>query len=206
MIGSDASITLQLKDIITMLLSVASFFLSGFALWIAQFNRGKLKMTQPTLLCLKRDLPSGEAKIFLRTLLFTTGTKGRVIQSMFLRVHHRGGTYLFDFWGHTEGGKLTLGSGLFVGATGIACDHHFNPRRGSDFQYIDGAYRIEVFAALVGQRQPTKLMEVGFTVEDWNAAQLSLADITLFLVWNADERGYDQNIEQPSTTSTRFQL
>jgi hypothetical protein len=191
------------------LLSGASLLLSCFALWIAQFNRGRLKMTQPTLLCLKRDLPSGEPKIFLRTLLFTTGVKGRVIQSMFLRVHHRLGTYLFDFWGHTEGGTLTLGSGLFVGPTGIARDHHFNPRRDSDFQYIDGAYRIEIFAVLVGQPQPMKLMEVIFTVEAWNAAQLTpiegiaLEDIALFLVWNPDERGYDQNIEQPPATSTR---
>jgi hypothetical protein len=129
---------------------------------------------------------------------------------MFLRVHHRLGTYLFDFWGHTEGGKLTLGSGLFVGPTGIAREHHFNPRRGSDFQYVDGAYRIEIFAVLVGQSQPMKLMEVIFTVEAWNAAQLNpiegiaLEDIALFLVWNPDERGYDQNIEQPPATSTRF--
>jgi hypothetical protein len=81
-------------------------------------------------------------------------TKGRVIQSMFLRVHNRGGTHLFDFWGHTEGGKLTLGSGLFVGPTGIACDHHFNPHRGSGFRYVEGEYRIEIFAVLVGQLSP----------------------------------------------------
>lgn len=121
---------------------------------------------------------------------------------MYLKVHHRGGTYPFDYWGHTEGGKLTLGSGLFVGPTGIACDHHFNPRRGSDFQYLDGGYRIEIFAVPVG-KQPTKLMEVAFTVDDWNAAQLAqiedaaqLEDIALFLVWNTDALGYDQNIEQ----------
>jgi hypothetical protein len=73
---------------------------------------------------------------------------------MFLRVHNRGGTHLFDFWGHTEGGKLTLGSGLFVGPTGIACDHHFNPHRGSGFRYVEGEYRIEIFAVLVGQLSP----------------------------------------------------
>lgn len=195
-----SAITLPLKDIITVLLSVASFLLSGYALWVAQFNRGRLKMTQPTLLCLRRDLPSGKPKIFLRTLLFTTGTKGRVIQSMFLRVHHSGGTYLFDFWGHTEGGKLTLGSGLFVGPTGIACDHHFNPHRGSNFRYVDGQYRIEIFAVLVGQQQPTKLMEVAFTVGEQNAAELiPFKDVALFLEWNADTRNYDQSIERLPT-------
>src|SRR5689334_23178870 len=102
-------------SIITVSMSAASFGLSGYALWVAQFNHGRLKMTQPTLLCLRRELiiTPPIPKIFLRTLLFTTGNKGTVIQSMFLRVHHPGGTFTFDFWGHTEGGKLTLGSGLF---------------------------------------------------------------------------------------------
>ncbi len=191
------SITVLVSGL-SLAISGVSFLLASFALWVAQFNRGRLKMTQPTLLCLKRDTPSNQPKIFLRTLLFTTGFKGIVIQSILLKVHNRLGTYLFDFWGHTEGGKLTLGSGLFVGPTGIACDHHFNPRRGSDFQYVDGAYRIEIVAVLVGRPQPIKLMEVVFTVDDWNAAQLlQIEDISLWLVWNADERGYDQNIEHP---------
>jgi hypothetical protein len=200
---SGNSVTVLLSGL-SLLLSGASFFLCGFALWIAQFNRGKLKMIQPTLICLKRDPPDGKPKIFLRTLLFTTGVKGRVIQSMFLRVHNRLGAYLFDFWGHTEGGKLTLGSGLFVGPTGIACDHHFNPPRNSKFQYVDGAYRIEILAVLVGQPKPRKLIEVTFSLDDWNAGQLlQIENISLWLVWNADERGYDQNIEQPPAVPAR---
>lgn len=102
-------------SIITVLMSAASFVLSGYALWVAQFNHGRLKMTQPTLLCLKRELTAPIPKIFLRTLLFTTGNKGTVIQNMFLRVHHPGGTYTFDFWGHTEGGKLTLAAACSSG-------------------------------------------------------------------------------------------
>jgi len=31
---------------------------------------------------------------------------------MYLSVRHEYGTFIFDFWGHAEGGKLTLGSGL----------------------------------------------------------------------------------------------
>jgi hypothetical protein len=125
---------------------------------------------------------------------------------MFLRVHNvhnRLGTYLFNIWGHTEGGTLTPGSGLFVGPTGIACTHHFNPPRGSEFQYIDGAYRIEIFV-LVDQPKPMKLMEVAFGLDDWSAAQLlQVEHIHLDLTWNADERGYDQNSEQRPKASIR---
>src|SRR5579859_789417 len=134
------------KDVLTVFISVASLVLSGYSLWQVQFNHGRLKMSQPTLICLKREFPSMRPKIFLRTLLFTTGPKGRVIENMFLRIHQQYGTYVFDFWGHTENRVLTLGSGLFVGSTGIASDHHFNPHENSpDFLYVNGNYVIEVF-------------------------------------------------------------
>jgi hypothetical protein len=52
-----------------------------------------------------------------------------------------------------ENGKLVLGSGLFVGATGVACDHHFNLRRGSvNCLFVDRSYRVEVFAGIVGSQ------------------------------------------------------
>jgi hypothetical protein len=109
---------------------------------------------------MKREFPSARLKIFLRTCLFTTGTKGRVIENMFLKVRQGQGTYRFDFWGHTENGKLTLGSGLFVGPTGVASDHHFNPREssGDEFLFIDGEYLIEVFATVVGSPKSEKLL------------------------------------------------
>jgi hypothetical protein len=66
----------SLKDAATTSISVASVLLSGYAIWLVQFNHGRLKMTQPTLLCMKRELPSMRPKIFLGTLLFTTGPKG----------------------------------------------------------------------------------------------------------------------------------
>lgn len=187
-------------SIITVLMSAASFVLSGYALWVAQFNHGRLKMTQPTLLCLKRELTAPIPKIFLRTLLFTTGNKGTVIQNMFLRVHHPGGTYTFDFWGHTEGGKLTLGSGLFVGPTGVACDHHFSPRSDStDFLFLDGRYRVEVFAADIRRSKPEPLMELTFTVDGQQAAELvQITDTALYLLWNADSCAYEGRVERGS--------
>jgi hypothetical protein len=187
-----------MKDIFTNPLAVASFLLSIYTLWVTQFRHGRLKMTQPTLVCLKREMPSGTPKIFLRTLLFSTATKGRVIENMFLRVHQPIGTYAFDFWGHTESGKLTLGSGLFVGATGVASDHHFNPRHGSDdFIFHPGEYRVEVFAKTVGKKRADKLMEVAFNVSGQQAAELiQILDTELYLFWNADMCAYDEYLDR----------
>ena len=154
-------------------------------------------------------MPSGRPKIFLRTLMFTTATKGRVIENMFLRVHQPFGEFTFNFWGHTEAGKLTLGSGLFVGQTGIACDHHFNPNIVvDDFIFGDGEYRIEIFATTVGSTSPTKLMEVSFTVDGQQAAELiQILDTELYLFWNGDTKTYDGRTERrPIQAPTRQEI
>ena len=195
--------SLQAKDIITIVMSAAALMFSGYALWATHLNRGRLKMTQPTLVCLKRDLPSNVPKIFLRTLMFTTGTKGHVVESLFLRVHDKFGPHVFDIWGHTDNGKLTLGSGLFVGSTGVACDHHFNPRpHSTNFLFVDGAYRIEVFAAVVGKSKPRKLMEVSFDVTGQESVELmQIFNRELYLQWNAEDRVYEGQLQRPPTGS-----
>ena len=190
---------MEIKDVLALSISVASFLWSAYTFFVVRFDRGRLRMTQPTLLSLKRDLPKGWAKIFLRTCLFTTGTKGRVVENMFLRVRRNNAApSTFDFWGHTESGKLTLGSGLFVGPTGVASDHHFNPREGSaDFLFASGEYVVEVFATVVGHRKSEKLMQLAFAVGDQQAAEL-LQNPTreLRLYWNADSHAYHGHIVQ----------
>lgn len=187
------------KDTVTSALAVASFLLSLLTLWLTQFRHGRLKMTQPTLICLKREMPAVRPKIFLRTLLFTTASKGRVVENMYLHVRQPMGTFLFDFWGHTDAGKLTLGSGLFVGQEGIACDHHFNPRHGSeDFLFHNGDYQVEVYATTVGRKQPWKLMNVAFSINSLQAAELiQILNRELYLFWNAETRTYEAQVERP---------
>jgi hypothetical protein len=45
----------------------------------------------------------------------------------------------FNIWVYGERGKLVRGSGLFVGETGIAADHHFlTPEDGNSFRFTEG--------------------------------------------------------------------
>lgn len=186
------------KELFAILIPIASLLLSAYAVWVTQFNHGRLKMTQPTLLCLKREFPSGVPKVFLRTCLFTTGSKGRVIEGMFLRVRQAQGEYTFDFWGHTtDGGKLTLGSGLAVGPSGVASDHHFNPRQGSsvDFLYYDGDYHVDVYATIVGKKKPKLLCRLSFYVDsDQSAELIQIPSREMYLLWNADTHTYDGHV------------
>lgn len=187
----------SIKDVLSVVMSGISLAVSIYAVWVAQFNRGRLKMTRPTLLCLKREMPNGLPKIFLRTCLFTTGSKGRVIEGMFLRVRHSYGAFTFDFWGHTENGKLTLGSGLYVGPAGTASDHHFNPRQDAsiDFLYVAGDYQVDVFATIVGRKKPKLLHRLSFSVDGEQSAELiQIPTREMYLVWNADTLSYDGHV------------
>ena len=141
-----------IKDVITTSISVASFAVVLLRpLGGAVQARSRLKMT-PAPLCFasSASCPACGRRYFCGLCSLRPAPKDDVIENMFLRVRQDYGTYTFDFWGHTENGKLTLGSGLFVGATGVASDHHFNPREGLDeFLYVGGEYLIEVFATTV---------------------------------------------------------
>jgi len=129
---------------LALLLSAGSLLLSVYTLWLTQFQRGRIRMTRPTLVFMAREKGDGRWKIFLRTHLFSTSSKGRVIESMYVRLHNPAGSFLFDFWGYGETNQLSLGSGLFVGPTGITYNHHFVLRRSpTEFLFLNGiTYRI----------------------------------------------------------------
>lgn len=182
---------MELKDIIALVLSGASGVISAYTFWLVQFNRGKLKMTRPTYACLKRDAGPNWPKLFIRTCLYSTGAKGMAVENLFLRVHKDGQTHLFDFWGHTESGRLTIGSGLFVGPTGVANDHHFNLRGAPDMlMFESGAYRIEIFATVAGKRS-RKVSEIEFNISGGQAAELiQIPSRQLDLYWKEDQGRY----------------
>ncbi len=180
------------------LLAATSLCLSLFTLWMTQLRRGRLKMTQPALISLSREQPSGRYKLFVRTLLYSTAISGCRVEQMFATIKTGYGLYLFDFWGHTESGKLTLGSGLFVGQTGISADHHFNPRRDAgEFLFCDGKYHIQIFAKLVGSKKPKKLKEFEFTIDGLQSASLiQILDTELFLYWNSTTGIYESELRR----------
>jgi len=95
-------------------------------------------MTQPTLVFFGPDGAGGDPKVFLRTLLYSTAKRGQIVENMFvtLRRHESGQT--FNIWVYGDG-PLARGSGLFVGESGVTCNHHFLlPKDGTDFQWLPG--------------------------------------------------------------------
>jgi len=197
-------VSLTLRDYVTAVPGLIGFGLSVFTLWAAQFRRGNLQMTHPTLICFKFDWPRRRPKIFLRSLLFSTASRGRVIEAMLLKVHGPVGVMTFDYWGHTEAGKLTLGSGLFVGQTGVASDHHFNPHMGvQQFEFWQGEYKIDVFAKIVGMEERRKLASLSVVLSGDAAAEINqFEEAAIYFWWDGEALKYDPQIERGGEPGT----
>lgn len=194
-----------MKDIVSLVLSAASVVISAYTFWLVQFNRGRLMMTRPTYICFRRDIGPNWPKIFIRTCLYSTGAKGMAVENLYLRVHqHHDREFIFDFWGHTDSGRLTIGSGLYVGPTGVASDHHFN-FRGDPALFLPepGTYRVEVFATVAGKR-PKQISEIKFDINgDQSAEMVQILDRQLDLCWDAVQGKFVGEIRRETSVPVR---
>jgi hypothetical protein len=108
--------------------------ISSLTAWLTLLRRGKVKLTQPTVIYFGPDRPRGKEerappKVYLRALLFATSKRGRVIESMHVTLARNEASQTFNIWVYGDD-RLVRGSGLFVGETGVAANHHFlAPRR-----------------------------------------------------------------------------
>ena len=117
-------------DPVSLAISTLSLAVAATTAWLTLFRRGTVKMTQPTVIFFGPDAPRSHEniplpKVYLRTLLFATSKRGRVIESMHVALSRNEMHQNFNIWVYGERNKLERGSGLFVGETGISSNHHF---------------------------------------------------------------------------------
>ncbi len=148
-----------MSDPITFAISTLALAVSVFTAWLTFFNRGNVNMTSPTMVILGYDTRGSkigsEPKIMVRCLIFSTGERGRVIETLFVRLGHGASNELFPVWGYNADTTLVRGGGLWVGKTGVTAWHYFNAS--SNFRFQSGTYTLDVFARVHGLRHPKKL-------------------------------------------------
>src|SRR5882762_6140076 len=96
--------------------------------WLTFFRKGKLMMTQPTVVFFGPDgsrFDSDKNKIYLRTLLYSTAKRGQVLESLHVSLQRNESKQNFSIWVYGEKGNLKRSSGLFVAQEGVTFDHHF---------------------------------------------------------------------------------
>jgi hypothetical protein len=99
------------------------------------------------------------------------------------------------------------GSGLFVGETGVAANHHFlTPRDGNSFRFTEGHYRLDVFARLLGDQEQTRLFSQIIEISRELAAALAEPNTGVYFDWGPDSSRYLPHVENrpPSPDSEDF--
>jgi len=180
-------------DPLSLAISAGSFAVSATTAWLTLFRSGKLKMTRPTLFYLGPDGTTtnngegGKAKIFLRTLLYSTSKRGKLIENMFVAVSRGEASQSFNIWIYREEGRLSRGSGLHVDQEGRALDHHFLiPPDSPDFKFTGGEYTLKVYAKIVRIERPKLLHEVSAHLPDSIAREAAASGGGAFFDWAPD--------------------
>lgn len=186
---------------VPIVISVVSLLVSITTAWLTLFRRGTVRMTQPTVIFLGPDggSPSRPGnvlpKVFLRTLLFSTAKRGRVVESMHVAVLRNETHQNFNIWVYGNE-KLVRGSGLFVGETGVEANHHFLlPRDVSSFRFQEGRYEVEVFARLLGDKKQTRLFSQTLDITRELAASLEEPNAGVYFDWGPDSSRYLSHVE-----------
>jgi hypothetical protein len=186
---------------VTITISVLALAVSATTAWLTLFRRGTIKMTQPTIVFFGPDMPRVPEdeifpKVFLRTLLFATARRGRVIESMYVSLLRNETMQNFNVWVYGDD-KLLRGSGLFIGETGVAANHHFLvPRDGHAFYFTEGVYRMSVYAHLLGDKDRMLLFSHSFGISHDAAALLREPGAGIYFDWGPDSSSYIPHVEK----------
>jgi len=122
--------------------------------------------------------------------------RGRVIESMHVSLARNEAHQTFSIWVYGDD-KLVRGSGLFVGQSGIAANHHFlTPRDGSSFQFTAGLYRLDVYARLLGDRHPKLLFSQELEIAQHVAISLKETGTGLYFDWGAESLQYLPHVDK----------
>ena len=191
-------------------ISVVALVVSCVTAWLTFFKSGKVKMTQPTVIFFGLESPRSKEevllpKIFLRTLLFSTSRRGRVIECMHVALSRNETLQNFNIWVYGDD-RLVRGSGLFVGETGIAANHHFLvPNDSTSFRFVEGRYKLEVFARLLGNKAQTLMFTQNLEISRDTAASLAEPKAGLYFDWGPDSNRYMPHVDQrPSPDPEKF--
>jgi hypothetical protein len=179
------------------IVSVLALVVSITTAWLTLLRRGDVRMTQPTVVYFGPDGgPSGGShpKVYLRALLYSTGNRGQIAETMFVRLRRGESSQTFNIWVYGDR-DLSRGSGLYVGPGGVATNHHFLlPEDGTVYEFLPGEYHVSVYAGLVGFRKPRLLREFQLTVSEASSSGLKRGDQGLYFDWGPDSLRYHPHL------------
>jgi hypothetical protein len=112
----------------------------------------------------------------------------------------------FNIWVYGNE-RLVRGSGLFVGEAGVEANHHFlTPKDAVSFRFIEGRYRLDVFARLLGDQKQTLLFSQTLEISQQVATALAAPHAGVYFDWGPDSSRYLPHVETrpPSPAPEKF--
>ena len=173
-------------QIVALLISALALATSIVTLWLT-LRRGAIRMTRPSQVHFAL-LP--EPQILIRTLLFCTAKRGRVIESMHVTLQNDETRQNFNIWVSGEE-KLSRASGLYVGENGVVFSHYFLvPRDQKSFSFAEGTYKLEVFAKLVDENRSRSLWSHDFEINHVQGLALEKIPSGIYFDWGQEANKY----------------
>lgn len=191
---------------VSITISILALAVSATTAWLTLFRRGRVSMTQPTVIFFGPDSPHPREnvalpKVYLRMLLFSTAKRGRIIESMHVSLARNEMHQNFNIWVYGDE-HLVRGSGLFIGETGVSANHHFlAPKDGSTFRFNAGRYRLDVYARLLGDQKSTLLFSQELEITAADASSLQEPGTGLYFDWGPDSSRYIPHVDKRQPTS-----
>lgn len=169
-------------DYVSISISLVSLAISLGTFWLTSLRRGRLAMTNPTIVFFGWDFePKATPKVFIRTLLFSTASRGQFVEGLYATIRGPSDERTFGFWGHGPTKELMAGSGLYVDRTGYSANHHFVLSVHEDpYAFKPGNYEIDVIANVVGRSKPRKLSTIKLRLSEELADALAKNDGVMF--------------------------
>ena len=192
----------ELFSVLALLISALALAASVFTAWLTLLRRGTVKITQPTVIFFGPDGPRSarvatSPKVFLRTLLFSTSKRGRIVESIYVTLSCEDIIQDFSVWAYGERNQLVRGSGLFVGETGVEANHHFLISKNTEpFDFIEGQYRLDVYAHLLGDHNRILLFSQMLKVSPEESDAIGHNDAGLYFDWSPHDRRYLTHLDQ----------
>ncbi len=70
------------------------------------------------------------------------------------------------------------------------------PEDGANFQFLSGAYRLVIYAKLVGEGTPNELMTIALAISESQASQLAEPSTGIYYDWGPDQQTYHSHIDK----------
>lgn len=182
-------------EIISLVLSILAIIFTGYTFYFTSLRKGRVKMTKPSVIFLGPDGPeSGNKKVFIRTLLYSTAQKGNYIQNMYLKLTNNRKSKIFNIWVYDNDG-LKRGSGLYISEEGISANHHFLlNNKNDDFKFMEGLNNIEIFVEHINGKE-SKIHNSKLFLSTEQTEKLGSSNAGIYFDWDPGTKSYLPHVD-----------